>query len=193
VVVRVAETPADGASEEWSLGLRIPAWCPGARLVVAGTEVPATPDERGYVRVTRHWQRDDTVRLELDMPPRLVHPHRRIDALRDCVAVERGPLVYCFEQVDQAPDVALVDLAVAPDAGVRVVDQPAHPVLGRTVLLEVDAAALASPADATGPAYSTEMPQPAVASRTTAIAVPYFQWDNRDGGAMRVWLPELTS
>lgn len=23
----------------------------------------------------------------------------------------------------------------------------------------------------------------------TAIAIPYFQWDNRDGGPMRVWMP----
>ncbi len=40
---------------------------------------------------------------------------------------------------------------------------------------------------------SAEMP-PAVVTgtpgpRVTAIAIPYFQWDNRDGGPMRVWMP----
>ncbi len=27
--------------------------------------------------------------------------HPRVDAVRGCAAVERGPLVYCFEQIDQ--------------------------------------------------------------------------------------------
>ena len=35
------------------------------------------------------------------------------------------------------------------------------------------------------PAVVTGTPGP----RVTAIAIPYFQWDNRDGGPMRVWIP----
>jgi len=27
------------------------------------------------------------------------------------------------------------------------------------------------------------------ATPATATAIPYFQWDNRDGHAMRVWIP----
>jgi hypothetical protein len=32
-------------------------------------------------------------------------------------------------------------------------------------------------------------PVPPTPVPATAVAVPYFQWDNRDGGAMRVWMP----
>ena len=34
------------------------------------------------------------------MPPRLTVPDPRIDAVRGCVAIERGPLVYCIETAD---------------------------------------------------------------------------------------------
>ncbi|GAA5028725.1 glycoside hydrolase family 127 protein [Actinopolymorpha pittospori] len=186
VAVEVRETPAG----EWTLGLRVPGWCDSARLVVAGEEVDATSDTQGYVRLTREWREGDKVSLDLDMPARLVRPDRRIDALRGCVALERGPLVYCFEQVDQPAGVALPDLVVPSEAAVRVVDHPDHPVLGRTVTVEVAAGVLPVPA-ATGLPYTSAPAPTDPAEPTTAVAVPYFQWDNRDGGGMRVWLPEL--
>jgi DUF1680 family protein len=138
------------------------------------------------------WRAGDVVRLDLDMPPRLLHPHHRIDALRGCVAVQRGPLVYCFEQVDQPADIGLDDLVLRADASIRVVQHAEHPVLGRTALLEMDAATVALPdatGDATGLPYGPDTPAASATRATTAVAVPYFQWDNRDRGAMRVWLP----
>ena len=43
--------------------------------------------------------------LELPMSPRFVQSHPYVDATRGCVAIERGPLVYCIEQADQTADV----------------------------------------------------------------------------------------
>jgi hypothetical protein len=61
--------------------------------------------------------------------------------------------------------------------------------VGRTVLIEADTAAITQPT-ATGLPYSTTPPSElATTTSTTAVAIPYFQWDNRDGRAMRVWLP----
>jgi uncharacterized protein len=117
--------------------------------------------------------------------------------VRGCTAVERGPLVYCFEQVDQVHD--LDDLALA--AGTALAERPAAlPEIGRTVLVEVAAEPVR--ADLPGalpypPAtpYPTVPPGPvtsAAPARTKrATAVPYFQWDNRDGRPMRVWLPAI--
>ena len=51
-----------------------------------------------------------------DIRPRLTYPDRRIDAVRGTAAVERGPLVYCFEQADQPDGTSVEDLAL---------DQPA--------------------------------------------------------------------
>ena len=52
------------------------------------------------------------MRLRLDVTPRWTRPDPRVDALRGCVAIERGPLVYCLEQTDQPA--RLDELAVLP-------------------------------------------------------------------------------
>ncbi len=52
--------------------------------------------------------------MHLDVTPRWTYPDRRVDAVRGCVAIERGPLVYCFEQADQLGGAHLDDLAIAP-------------------------------------------------------------------------------
>lgn len=138
------------------IALRTPAWSRSTTVIVDGERVPAAPDERGYLVVDHPQER---IELELDMSPRLIYPHPRVDAVRGCVAVERGPLVYCFEQIDQSLDVDA--LVLTPDALLQVRRKADLPGVGPTVLIEAG----------------------------SATALPYYQWDNRDGGAMRVWIP----
>jgi DUF1680 family protein len=170
------------------LALRIPAWSASTTVTIGGESAEAVPDERGYVVLSREWREGDTVELELDMAPRIVHPHRRLDAVRGCVAVERGPLVYCFEQADQPDGVPLADLALPMGAELRVLDKDDLEGVGRTVLIEADALAFSQPVG--GLPYTTTPPADlATSARVTATAIPYYQWDNRDGRAMRVWIP----
>ncbi|MCG5217968.1 beta-L-arabinofuranosidase domain-containing protein [Streptosporangium soli] len=174
---RVLFTVQDAPGTEWTLRLRVPAWSSSTEL---------TPDASGYAEIRRAWRPGDTFTLDLDMSPRLVRPDRRIDALRGAVAIERGPLVYCLEQADQSADVE--DLALAPDAELRVVPHDDLPGVGRTVLIEADAVRLpASPRD--GLPYTAAVADPPAGTPVIATAVPYYQWDNRDGGVMRVWIP----
>ncbi len=174
VTITVKRAPAD-----WRLALRIPAWSGKTTLTVDGRAVDAVPGAHGYVMVDNPRSH---VELELDMSPRLVFPHPRIDAIRGCIAVQRGPLVYCFEQADQSGD--LEEVALASDTELRLVRKDL-PGVGPTVLIEADGFTTSEPA--VGPPYGT---YPTLAGTpTTATAIPYFQWDNRDGGAMRVWLP----
>jgi DUF1680 family protein len=136
--------------------------------------------------ISRRWQDGDVLSVTMDMTPRLTYPSRRIDALRGTAAVERGPLVYCFEQADQPAATDLEDLALAPGS---LSEEAAEPDgIGPTITVGASAAVL--PPAGLGPVpYATE-PDPSGPSRAaTAVAIPYFQWDNRDGRAMRVWLP----
>lgn len=186
------DVSVDGApaGAEWTLALRVPAWSASVSVAVNGESTAAVPDDRGYVSLPRAWQQGDTVTLVLDMTPRLTFPHHRIDAIRGTAAVERGPLVYCFEQADQPEGIDVEDLALRPDAVLRAVDVSDLAGVGRTVAIETDASAVSQPSN--GSLYSTQ-PSAALSTvtPTTATAVPYFQWDNRDGRAMRVWMPVL--
>jgi len=165
VQLRVTAAPPGPAG----LALRGPAWSPGQRILLNGQSVPAEPAGAGYLLVHREWQPGDVLRYELDMSPRLTYPDRRIDAVRGTVAIERGPLVYCFEQADQPAGADLEDLALVPgELRERAAELPG---IGQTILVGTGAVRLPA------------------GDQVTATAIPYFQWDNRDGRAMRVWLP----
>jgi uncharacterized protein len=173
------------------------------RLNIGGETADAAADGHGYLVVRRQWRPGDVLTLELDVTARLSYPSRRVDALRGTVALERGPLVYCFEQADQADGVSIEDLAIDPGQLPGQQEQYSLPGLDTTLAVRLPAARLASAApsgssaDAPGSAAEPGLPYAAQpdptaisqARPTAAVAVPYFQWDNRDGGPMRVWMP----
>ncbi|MGH3272154.1 MAG: glycoside hydrolase family 127 protein [Trebonia sp.] len=159
VTLRVLAAPP----AEREVALRVPAWSAVTGVTVNNSSERMVPPHQGYLRLRRRWRRGDTIRLRLDMAPRWTCPDRRVDAVRGCAAIERGPLVYCFEQADQS--VSLEELAVSPGSPLTQ-RQLTIEGIGRTV--QVTAAA---------------------AHGVSAVAIPYFQWDNRGPGAMRVWVP----
>ncbi len=180
--LRVRRAPA----AECGLAVRIPAWSSADSVSLNGQRLRCQADDHGYLVLRRRWQAGDLLTLALDVRPRLTYPSRRIDAVRGAVAVERGPLVYCFEQSDQPGGVSVEDLALT---GGRLAErEQVLPGVGRTVVIEAGAAAL-PPASRDGLPYS---PLPAggeAPGAAVAVAIPYFQWDNRDGRGMRVWMP----
>jgi uncharacterized protein len=182
VEFRVRECP----EAECALAVRIPGWSREVTVALNGEPLPTQVDDRGYLVVRRRWRPGDVLACGLDVTPRRTYPDGRIDALRGTVAVERGPLVYCFEQADQDDDVSLADLALGPG---ELSERPeVLPGVGPTVLVEASAAGLAAPG--LGGLPYRARPDRAPAGSVAAVALPYFQWDNRDGGAMRVWLPQ---
>jgi DUF1680 family protein len=165
---------------EWTLSLRVPGWAGGA--VVDGR-----PVEPGYAELTRRWRPGERVVLEIDVSPRLTVPNPRIDAVRGCLAVERGPIVYCVEQHDLPSGAELADVAL------DVAADPADsgPVAQLGGLPGVSLAGLVRDADGWSRTEYRDLRElPATtAAPTQLLAVPYFAWANRDAGGMRVWIP----
>ena len=172
------------SDHEWTLALRVPAWCDAASLTVAGDAVAAAPGADGYVRVRHAWRPGTEVRLTLPMPPRVLVAHPRVDAVRGCVAWARGPVVYCIEQHDQPAGVALEDIrvpaAVAPRA-VSATDLPGAPVVlvGQGSMQRAGNGAL----------YAEGVAPTAGEEAVEVTAIPYFRWANRGPCPMRVWIP----
>jgi DUF1680 family protein len=175
--VRVTGTPPG----EWTLSLRVPGWAPGATLTVDGQSSDA---EAGtYATVRRAWQPGDVAELVLPMPVALAEPDERIDAVRGCVAIERGPLVYAVEEADGVP---VDDLRLDPAAGLDAEHRP-DLLEGVTVVTGRGSVARRDPHPwpYAGPAIADE-------TRVEVTAVPYFAWANRGVGSMRVWLPRTS-
>ncbi|NLT56178.1 MAG: glycoside hydrolase family 127 protein [Actinomycetales bacterium] len=189
VGVRVAGT----GDRPWELSLRVPSWAAGARLETPdGTRVVGP----GYARVSRRWRPGDRVRLDLPVRPRWTAADPRIDAVRGCLAVERGPLVYCTESVDVGPagsvDVGPAGSVDAAPEALLGVDRAApiheHPVAG----LGEDVVGLTVTASmARVPVGGWPFGEIPVAPRRwrPLTLIPYHLRAHRGPAAMRVWLP----
>ncbi|MGW6055630.1 glycoside hydrolase family 127 protein [Streptomyces sp. NPDC055189] len=169
VTVTVDTAPAD---REWTLSLRIPAWC--AEFTVAAPDrqdrQDRTETDPGWLRIRRRWRPGERVVLDLALDVRLKEPDPRVDAVRGCLALERGPLVYCLESVDQEAGLRLDDVTLAPAARIATGHRP--DLLGGVTVVT-----------ASGRVRSR-------GRETRLTAVPYYAWANREEGAMRVWIPE---
>jgi uncharacterized protein len=172
VTVEVLEAPA----RPWTLSLRVPGWCRSAVLTGPGGTGPRAA-AAGYAELARPWRAGDAVVLELELPVRVTEPDPRVDAVRGCVAIERGPLVYCLESADLPPDTRLEDLRWDPGRAPATVPRPdlGDGLVGIQLPLR------------RGPAGQGAAG--AGADGLSAGAVPYFAWANRGAEAMRVWIP----
>ena len=167
---------------DFELALRIPDWCYSFELTVNGHAQSATA-VRGYVKLARNWSHGDSVELTLSMPVERIMAHRNIRQAAGQIALQRGPMVYCLEEVDNGPrlanvcipDSASLEASFDPDLfdGVGV-------ITGKAIRIE--------PAAESKVLYR-HLSQ-ADYQRTTFIfkAVPYYLWANRDPGEMRVWI-----
>jgi DUF1680 family protein len=186
VIVRVLES----GDSPWSLRLRQPAWARrvSAALGVEGTEQGATIEA---LAEPRSWRPGDVVRLSMEMPIRVVEPDRRIDAVRDSVAIERGPFVYAIESADLPEPWHIEDVSIEEPVTAEVVvrDDVEPGLVGvrlRGVATSAPATSWPYRPDAGGAVGTAAAP---ASTDVTVEAIPYFAWANREPGAMRVWIP----
>ncbi|MDQ3247632.1 MAG: glycoside hydrolase family 127 protein, partial [Chloroflexota bacterium] len=162
---------------EFTLCLRIPGWAQNqpvpsdlyqyldnnpepVTLTVNGQPI-AFASEQGFVRLHRTWQAGDVIELNLPMPVRRVVSHPAVLENREKVAVERGPLVYCGEGIDNGGHV--LDAVLHNDAAFNVAFAPE--LLNGVAVIRAT-------------------------QRTAAdlVLIPYYAWSHRGVGEMAVWL-----
>ncbi len=196
VVLRAVTVPG-GPCE---LAARIPAWAEDVDTSINGRPLGSPPGADGYLRCEREWSAGDELVIEFPMKPRVVRPSADIDSPRGCVALARGPLVYCVEGLDVPTAQSVAGVSVA--SGLELVDVPETQVKGHSVVgLKFEGTVRAQRDrsqwpyygdDARGESDGTEPVRPGTGptNRAELLAVPYFSWANRDESDMRVWLPE---
>lgn len=170
------------APMSFKLKLRKPGWCRESRAFLNGYALDLEGVlEKGYFVLERTWQPGEVLRLQFAMPAELVYPHPRIAADVGKAALRRGPLIYCLEAVDQLAPVELLRFPTRASF-----DSEFRPdILGGVVV--VTGSALLVDMEAWGASLYRGDPPGYVPIPFRAI--PYFAWDNRAAGPMRVWLP----
>jgi len=226
VSLLVVEAPADPRH----ISLRLPPWAAGAPGLrgtqpvlsggIPGNTVSPRPENpvpvrRGAALVfgERVWAPGEVIKIDLPMEPRWVRPDPRVDAVRGCVAVERGPVVYCAESpgdgtvltevvvdpsrppVELTGDNALRSGSVqngSPQNGSPLngsdQDVPAQDGALQDGAVQLEVRALHRPGAGLGRSCGEAGDAPREEELTLRL-VPYHRWGNHGPATMRVWLP----
>ncbi len=169
---------------DFAINVRLPGWCREPRLQVNGSPLAAFEKVRGYARLQRTWRRGDVIELSLPMPARRVQANPKVEADIGRMAIERGPLVYCLEAVDNGGHVR--NIVIPPEAPLDAQYRP--DLLGGATVIDGPALALTQEAwpDAL---YASSASVPGV-TKVRFTAIPYYANANRQAGEMRVWMAE---
>ncbi len=187
-VVKITVEPRRSA--KFTICVRIPGWAQNqpvpsdlycfadtsdekVRLSINGKEV-ALDMEKGFASIERTWKKGDVIELNLPMPVRRVLSHEKVKTNTAKVALQRGPIVYCAEGIDNGGRV--LNLLLSDEAELRA--EYKKNLLGGVTVIRSNAVALD---DAEDRASLTR-------KEHNFVAVPYYAWANRRIGEMAVWL-----
>lgn len=129
---------------------------------------------KGYAVIEREWKKDDKLQLVMPMEVRQIHARPELKQNEHRMALQRGPLVYCVEGVDnggQAWNIIASDSATWYRKPFRVGDEPVIALQAELPVVELS----------NDGAIQT--------GKRTVTAIPYYTWANRGRSEMQVWLP----
>lgn len=159
------------------LALRIPDWC--ETYTASGLQNAKTKLENGYLYVEKSWKAEETVTLSFPMDVRLMAANPKVRETVGKVAVTRGPLVYCMEEVDNDKNLHLLSVQLDGEIAVqdaKICDTPAK-------IVEISGFRRAI-------GQENALYMPVQAEMRTAVKlkfIPYYMWANRAENEMQVW------
>ncbi|WP_195415223.1 glycoside hydrolase family 127 protein [Enterocloster citroniae] len=164
------------------LAVRIPDYAGSFTVTKAGTQQPlAFSREKGYAVISL--TEDAGLRIEMDAKARFVRSNPLVRADSGKVALVRGPIVYCLEEVDNGPNLA----AVYVDSGTEIKEEK-WALMGEITGLTLSGKRISAKGWGDDELYGLH---PVVWEDVKLKAVPYAYWNNRGTGEMIVWVKEL--
>jgi hypothetical protein len=187
--VRLTVSPAQPT--DFTLHVRIPGWVRGAKVAVNGRILEQVQAGQ-YYPIPRLWKPGDMVSLEFPIATEIIASNLRVSEDTGRVAVQRGPLVYCMERLDQPDGVALseVSIKVNRDTAKEFQVEYKDGLLGGVALLHHQGAAYDAPSG-DEVLYSPVVPTNPKTRPENLTFIPYYAWANRQQSAMQVWVPYL--
>ena len=169
---------------ECNLSLRIPKWTMQYAIYMNGELLEEKREGGTYVALHKAWKKNDIIELKLLMEPRFVSANPYIESDGGRLAITRGPIVYCFEGLDQGESVQTADICISPNAIIS--EAWNGELLGGIMTLKVEGSQM----DNTewGHSlykYTDEISN--IATKKQLTAIPYYAWANRGASSMCVW------
>lgn len=185
--VKISVTPARPG--EFVVFVRIPGWSANNVVKVNGVEMHgAKPGE--YLAIRRRWSGDETIELAFDMTTRLIRANPLVTEDWGRIAFQRGPVVFCMEDLDQANHPHGTSLAgYAAELNGETTCHFDPQLLGGVVTLEHPGSFSPTPSD-TALYSSSESTHSGRKNGVTLKLIPYYAWANRTPAAMQVWIPD---
>lgn len=177
---KIAYTITPKQEKEWTLAIRIPGYVKEKSVQLNGAAVSGEMRD-GYLYLTREWEEGDRISIEFPMPVRRIFCDPIVRENEGCVALMRGPIVYCFEGVDNGNWIQELRIPMNAEISAKVCEEG---ILAGMTLLELEGKRVKG----SGILYSEERP---AAEPAEMVAVPYMAWGNRGLNQMRVWMPEV--
>ena len=188
--VEIDVTP--NKNDKFTLLVRIPGWAknrpvpsdlyayvdganPQVKVLVNGSETKKHT-RAGYWVIEREWKKGDKLTLTMDMPVRRVEANPQVRYDKGLLAMERGPILYALESIDQKRDY-IFDIVIPRDS--KIESHFEKNLLNGVVVLEGNAFAVEKDS-ASGKVIEKPL---------TFKAIPYSTWNNRGIGQMVVWTP----
>lgn len=182
--VKIGINPS--TEKEFKIYIRIPGWALGnpvptelycyldkkdekVSVKLNGKIIPLSL-EKGYLQIKRRWKKEDSIEVQFPMPIRRVLAHENVIENRGKVAIERGPIVFCAEGVDNSGNA--LKLAIADSSELR--SYFIKELLGGVTVIEGNGFLL----DERGNKIKKQK----------IFLIPYFAWANRGKAEMAVWL-----
>ncbi len=188
----------------WTLALRIPSWSrnepvpsdlyryldenKNVPVIKVNGDIVPLKLEKGFLKIGRVWKEKDVITIDLPMPVRKVVAHKNVVADRGKIALERGPIVYCFEGVDNQNQI--LNALIRPTT--EVTPQYDSSLLGGVTVLVTKGEIRQEISDAKIEDAKIEdesFRQSSSWKKVPLKAVPYAVWANRSDGPMQIWMP----
>jgi DUF1680 family protein len=167
---------------EYKIFLRIPSWAKGYTIKINGNKINTKEVKNGYIEMENQWKEGDKINLELPMEIEIIESHPKVKDNVGKVAIKRGPIVYCMEQVDNPwGDPRYMEIA---DYNLKT--EPSEILEGIVIIKGkgkiVDSRVWES---------NLYLPKEVVErnkKEVEFITIPYYAWANREKGPMTVWI-----
>ena len=172
-----------GKEEEITLAIGIPSYASGIQIFRNDKLLENIEIEKGYALIKGRFS-DEKITVAFDIVPRFIRANPNVRADTGRVAMMKGPLVYCLEEVDNGANLA--SIYVDTNQEIKEVYEP--DLLGGTVTLLCKGKRISSKNWGDQELYGNKQ---VIFEDINLKAVPYYSWANRKTGEMTVWLKEM--